>query len=472
MPASLTTTPASKARAGAILVLALFCMLALLLSLMPQNAFADEGGATGSEVPNLSLAGDDNALGIRAAAQWGECDLRFESGTLYVGGGAGASNGTRDTAPQVWADTAGGAQNIKKIVFEDGIIMPDGASMSGQFGGLSNLWSIDGLDYLDTSGVSNMASMFRGCSSLSYLDLSSFDTSSVTNAGHMFSGCTKLFSLDLSLFDTAKVTTMKSMFAGCSSLYSLDLSSFDTSKVAKMDSLFENCSFLNVLDLSSFEVGANCSVTDMFKGVSDVRFVATPRRDDAKKVLALIPAALVKSDSWYDVTDRDHPVDLGGTPASVAAGRFYAADACITLTYVAGAGGSVNPDSEIFGLETGVAKGSTAQADDGWRFVNWTNEDGVEVSTEIHFVPVRPVDGLYTRSTYTANFEKVEDPKPLPDPEPTSDSDPTSGSDGGDALSKTGDSIAPATFGLGMLVAGSALLAFVLWHRKNQDDAL
>lgn len=56
----------------------------------------------------------------------------------------------------------------------------------------------------NTTSVTNMASMFRSCSSLSSIPL--FDTSSVTNMESMFNGYNKLTSVPL--FDTSKVTVM------------------------------------------------------------------------------------------------------------------------------------------------------------------------------------------------------------------------------------------------------------------------
>ena len=70
-----------------------------------------------------------------------------------------------------------------------------------------------------------MSQVFRDCSELTSLDLSSFDTANVTNMINMFYGCSKLTSLDLSSFDTSNVTDISGMFANCASLNKLYLSS-------------------------------------------------------------------------------------------------------------------------------------------------------------------------------------------------------------------------------------------------------
>ncbi len=136
------------------------------------------------------------------------------------------------------------------------------------FGYLESLKSIEGFEHLNTSQVTEMGGMFRGCSSLTALDLSSFDTSKVTDMSGMFSGCSSLTALDLSNFDTSKVTEMGGMFRGCSSLPSLDLSSFDTSMLGEMDEMFSGCTALTTLDLSNFDTSMLDYMYEVFLGCS------------------------------------------------------------------------------------------------------------------------------------------------------------------------------------------------------------
>ena len=70
----------------------------------------------------------------------------------------------------------------------------------------------------NTSNVTDMESMFRGCSGLTLLDVSSFNTSNVTQMYYMFYDCSGLESLTLSNFDTSNVTNMENMFIGCTNL--------------------------------------------------------------------------------------------------------------------------------------------------------------------------------------------------------------------------------------------------------------
>ena len=99
----------------------------------------------------------------------------------------------------------------------------------------------------DTSAVTDMRSMFYGCSKLTTLDLSSFNTSAVTNMNEMFKYCSKLTTLDLSSFNTSSVTFMGGMFSQCYVLTTLDLSSFNTSAVTNMDFMFYDCGNLTTI---------------------------------------------------------------------------------------------------------------------------------------------------------------------------------------------------------------------------------
>ena len=96
------------------------------------------------------------------------------------------------------------------------------------------------------------AYMFSGCTNLTSADFSRMDTSKVTSMRDLFNGCTKLASVNVP-FNTSNVTVIWNMFKNCSSLVTLDLSSFNTAKVTDMDSVFNGCSSLTTLDISNFD---------------------------------------------------------------------------------------------------------------------------------------------------------------------------------------------------------------------------
>ena len=156
-----------------------------------------------------------------------------------------------DGSVMAYSEDDGTGNGTYKVTIggEDGIIANE--SMFGYFAGFSNMISID-LSALDTSNVTDMASMFSGCEKIDSLNVSNFDTSSATNMNNMFGGCPNLTSLNLSNFDTSSVTNMDSMFIYCSSLTSLDVSNFDTSKVTNMGCMFYSCPAWDTVDHKKF----------------------------------------------------------------------------------------------------------------------------------------------------------------------------------------------------------------------------
>ena len=135
---------------------------------------------------------------------------------------------------------------------------------------MENLTSITGIEYLNTSEVTNMRAMFMGCSELTSLDVSGFVTDKVTDMYGMFTGCFKVNSLNLSNFNTSEVTNMYGMFTSCMAIANLDLSSFNTSKVIDMDNMFESCSSLTSLDLSSFNTSNVTNMSGMFNDCTNL----------------------------------------------------------------------------------------------------------------------------------------------------------------------------------------------------------
>ena len=111
-----------------------------------------------------------------------------------------------------------------------------------------------------------MNGMFTECSSLKFLDLSSFDVSNVKNLEKIFSNCNSLTSIELSNFETKSATNMNGVFLNCSSLLYLNLTSFDTSQVTNMNSMFKNCSSLKELYIPNFVTSSNYNTNEMFSG--------------------------------------------------------------------------------------------------------------------------------------------------------------------------------------------------------------
>ena len=98
--------------------------------------------------------------------------------------------------------------------------------------------------YNDTSNVTNMQSMFYGCSKLT--SIPPLDTSKVTNMGSMFKLCSKLTTIPQ--FDISKVNDMNSMFQGCSNLKSILMTGMKTSFDISASTKFETSDLVTILN--------------------------------------------------------------------------------------------------------------------------------------------------------------------------------------------------------------------------------
>lgn len=173
-----------------------------------------------------------------------------------------------------------GSTNLRTINLPKGFIGSNVTDLNGMFRGCASLTELD-LSGSNAEKVKNMGNMFDGCVALSNLNLSGFKTGSVTDMRYLFSSCQSLESLDLSGFNTENVSSMVSMFSQCSSLRSLDLSSFNTSKVIDMNLMFYMCTNLESIDLSSFDTENLQQMAHMFYSCTklemlDLSSFATP----------------------------------------------------------------------------------------------------------------------------------------------------------------------------------------------------
>ena len=188
--------------------------------------------------------------------------ISFVNDNIVPDGVLGSFSVSSDGSVMLWY-TAGETEGLYNVFIgsDNGIVSLKNGNRIFDY--MSNLKSID-FKTIDTSNVTDMASMFMYDSQITKLDLSSFDTSNVTDMNSMFSSCKKLQEVDLSSFNTSNVTNMSGMFSECRNLISLDVSNFNTSSTTNMSKMFEYCDNLSSLDISSFDTSSVKNMRAMF----------------------------------------------------------------------------------------------------------------------------------------------------------------------------------------------------------------
>ena len=117
------------------------------------------------------------------------------------------------------------------------------------------------------NSVAKKASQYNGC-----LKVSDKMDGSVVAIDEDWSNCfnfenNNIKEIDLSHLDTTNVTNMASMFSGCTALEKLDLFGFNTENVEDMGNMFINTG-LKIIDLSSFVFKDGVNTEKMFDEVS------------------------------------------------------------------------------------------------------------------------------------------------------------------------------------------------------------
>ena len=196
------------------------------------------------------------------------------------------SRGVKD--PKLYTNT--NYEKLSSVIIDPSFADARPTSTAEWFKNCDRLYEIKGLEYLNTSEVTDMHEMFMDCYNLKTItDLSIFDTSKVTTMKQMFfhSGCR---SMDMSKNDLGNVVDMSFMFcrssflkninfgnsttvklkdltyflADCGALTEVNLNGLETSQVTSMEGMFEWCFNLKEIDLSTLNTENLENMGEMF----------------------------------------------------------------------------------------------------------------------------------------------------------------------------------------------------------------
>ena len=230
-----------------------------------------EGGYFSGGIPRVKYADGTLTFFLASKETLGENEYG-----IYDGWG---------TPDWVWKNP--NVTNVTKVVFEPAFANARPTNCNEWFQGYVNLTSIEGIEYLNTSQVTDMHNMFYNCYHLQTTDFSGFDTRKVKDMSNMFYNCGSLKSLDISNFNTSEVTNMRSMFYHCIGLTSLDLSHLNTSKVSIMISMFQSCFNLLSVNLSGWDTRNVGSMYHMFEGCKSLKTLDLSSFDTREKTCSM-----------------------------------------------------------------------------------------------------------------------------------------------------------------------------------------
>ena len=125
------------------------------------------------------------------------------------------------------------SSGVTHVIFDSSFLNAHPTTTKSWFRDMGRLVSIANLDRLHTEQVTDMSSMFRGCS-LTTLNLSGFNTANVKNMDSMFQGSNSLTTVNISAnWNTDNVTSSTNMFTGCSAIVGGNGTTYSGSHVDK-----------------------------------------------------------------------------------------------------------------------------------------------------------------------------------------------------------------------------------------------
>ena len=141
-----------------------------------------------------------------------------------------------------------------------------------------NAVSISSIDFshFDSSKLSNMNSIFSGCTDLVTVDFTNFNWANIQDIGYMFYACDSFKSIDLSNFDISKITNMERAFQSCDSLETVIFPESSQQNVQNMKYMFYYCKALKSIDLSKFSLSTITDMSGMFEGCVSLESVTFP----------------------------------------------------------------------------------------------------------------------------------------------------------------------------------------------------
>ena len=156
--------------------------------------------------------------------------------------------------------------------------------MGWMFNECHKLKEIKGINNFNTINIMYLNSMFQGCKSLEYLDLSKFNTMNVTDISFMFNQCHKLKEIKgINDFNFIKVIDKIGIFDECNELKSL--SEFNnvninnnSAEIEQIKKEMENMFTVNFISTEyKIDYPIQCKSNDKIKNLENKLYIKYPK---------------------------------------------------------------------------------------------------------------------------------------------------------------------------------------------------
>ena len=170
----------------------------------------------------------------------------------YVAGDTFTTDGTTITVSSTYNLALHANANSTKVIFDESFANYYPTTTKNMFSFCRQLTTIEHMEYLNTSQVTDMSNMFYVCEALPTVDLSHFDTHNVTDMSSMFSCCSLLQEINLHDLDFSSVVNLEGMLNQCLAITEIDLSGISMPNAENMSRTFSNCRAVTSIDFTGF----------------------------------------------------------------------------------------------------------------------------------------------------------------------------------------------------------------------------
>jgi surface protein len=161
---------------------------------------------------------------------------------------------------------------INSANFQNWTFNGSGINCTSMFNGCTNFRGI-GLDYWNTSGISNMTNMFLGNTNFNN-NLSGWNVANVTTMANAFQTANNFAKSGLSNWNVSKCTNFSNMFLNNTNSSTVGISGWTIASGANLTSMFQGASNINSGNFSNWIFnGNNINCTNMFNGCTNFRGV-------------------------------------------------------------------------------------------------------------------------------------------------------------------------------------------------------
>jgi len=183
------------------------------------------------------------------------------------------------------------------------------------FSGCKGLISVK-FGNINTSSIKTINHLFSDCGNLKKVDLRNFDTSSITDMSCVFYNCTSLKSIIFpDYMNTSKVKSLASMFFECNNLISINLSSADFPMVTEIHYMFYNDCNIKYINMANFSPLNLVSLYSAFKNLNTLIYLNLNSFINTNSTLKEIIQYFNSDKTKYCVNDPDTAKFLFGDKA-------------------------------------------------------------------------------------------------------------------------------------------------------------